>query len=175
MVSRVLSTLGLLALVAGCAPTEDRTWERGTEILIDTGFDPATQEATIAAVDQWNRATRGALDLTVVVGQVSDARPSVFPDASYAVYGRTWMSAELPPRINLDIPAIIEDAPGNVSQATLLVTLHEVGHALGLPHTETGIMAETGLDQPPCLELQAVALLCDRIGCPSGFEATCSD
>lgn len=175
MSAPLAAALASLALVVGCAGGEDRTWRSGTEVQIDSSFDAVTQEATVAAVEQWQQATHGATGLSVSIGDVVDARASIFPDARYSVYGRTWMSVELPPRINLDIPAITRDAPGNVGRATLLVALHEVGHALGLVHTEAGIMADSGLEQPPCLDLHAVSLLCEQIGCPDGFEATCEE
>ena len=144
--------LALLALVAAWPATASNTALSGAEghprvrlpltIELPPVGDAALAAAMRRAVDDWNALAREALGVEVFAVGTSgsaDVRVRLEPAAPAGLMGLTSLQVgeagiiELPVRISLVEPT----ARGQTSREALLyqVLAHELGHALGLPHT----------------------------------------
>jgi hypothetical protein len=104
--------------------------------------DAALDAAAARAVDDWNRVARDAIGVPVFARVDTKAGAQVAvetlpPDArglmGFAVVETADGAIALPVRVVVHAPA----ARGQTSRETILyqVLAHELGHALGLPHT----------------------------------------
>ena len=144
--------VGVLLLAAATAFASD-TGLSGAEghprarlplALYMTSFGDAALDAGAAkAVDDWNRVAREALGVAVFarVGTKTEAQVAVetLPPDPNRLMGFAEVEKDADGAIALPVRVVVHEpaARGQTSRETILyqVLAHELGHALGLPHT----------------------------------------
>ncbi len=152
---------------AGCA---ERAEMGPTDTVgISTNFSAEETEQILAASDEWKLATNGAISLDMRIGLEAVQHSIVAARYLGGLSGKTLKPTD--GRANVTIQLL-----GGLPSAVLKqVTMHELGHALGLDHAEEGIMRERFNDDQPCLTEEDARKMCDVIGCPNGWRGTCEE
>jgi hypothetical protein len=127
-------------------------------VRIDASFTEAEAEAVTAAVDAWCVATDGGVCPGVIVarrdGDAISFRPGALPGSEA---GR-----EMGGQIMIDVEQLARAGDAN---ALTVVAMHELGHALGLPHTPDGLMRKDVTNVPACVDNRALRIVCVEHGC----------
>lgn len=166
--------LTLLVLLGGCAahvteavPATTATLiDYGAEVRVSPDFAPAERTEIDAAFADWDRATGGS------------ARFSLVPTPRHA----PWTLVRAPVkvglgdcdrverRITLDGDAITPAGQPVFSEELRAVTLHELGHAMGLEHGDGELMdPHVGT----CIDQASLVTLCALRPC-AAMVPTCS-
>ena len=161
LLHRVIAALACCLLMA-CGPV-DRI---ELPAHLDTNSLDADREAAVlSAAAEWLKATGGAVDLLGADGEavpVTVADLSRWDGAGVSIDGMTEKRVG-GVAIMLDVAVATE----NVRE----VAMHEIGHALGLPHGP-GLMAPL-LGRPACVDAESLRLVCEVYACGPGAHATC--
>ena len=161
LLERVIAALACCLLMA-CGPVE----RIELPAHLDTSsLDAEREAAVLSAAAEWLEATGGAVDL---MGADGDAVPVTIADlsslapAGMGVDGMTEKRAD-GVIIELDVALALDSIRE--------VAMHEIGHALGLPHGP-GLMAPL-LGRPACVDAESLRLVCEVYACGPGAHATC--
>jgi hypothetical protein len=132
-------------------------------VRVDESFSAEEAAAVIAAVDEWCEATDGGVCPGAIIarrdGDAISLRPGVLA-------GREAGREQLQ-QIMLDVEQLAEvhaDADA-FAHAVKVVAMHEIGHALGLPHASTGLMREDVSNEPACVDERTLAAVCLEYEC----------
>jgi hypothetical protein len=137
----VFSWVSWRAAATQVIPLSSPHWPRGATIRvwIDPSYAPLGATALIEkALLTWTRAGDGRFTLSRAHSR-ADATIAVIFVASDAVYGETAPHVDAAKRVivsaDVAMNAAVPDDPLDARIVVYLTALHELGHALGLPHT----------------------------------------
>lgn len=171
----------LLAIAAaacmGCAPLD-----LVFDMYIDRRFETNEQCLVAEAIERWEIATGGLVDIDTYIGlrttsyphqveRASDAT-SKWRDMSDTAIGVCQNQPNAPAQRGViliwpgRIYEITRDNPERYNTVFLRVALHEIGHHLDLDHTSEGVMAERVSGEAfGCIEQTDVDQFCRHWGC----------
>ena len=158
------SMLFTLLLSAACgSPYHERV---ELPAYLDTSTLDAKHVARVeAAAAEWYMATDGGVDLLVGDGDrvpVTMADLSQMNDAGVTIHHNDRIEIELDDTHATGDPVRLRG-----------IVMHEIGHALGLPHAADGIMYKWSQDKPTCIDADALRLVCEVYRCGPNARSTC--
>jgi|SRR5688500_9488086 len=177
------SWVALFALAAaGCVaePAPEQTVEPLAPIAVSPEFRPAERSEIDSAFRQWLDATGGSVDLAPAA---FGAQPSwTIEREPIERCGDTAHAAgctrRREKRIELDAeriyPVELLERGFDLAEYGLFrtITLHELGHYLGLEHGDGALMNGVATEQPPCIDAETLASYCALREC-AAFAPTC--
>jgi hypothetical protein len=141
-IKTALASLGVM-LTVGCAPELPEG-----PVFVDPSFDAERTEAVVAAIDAWVAATDGGAVLRPVIDKgIGSDFIRVRPRELDGLKGR-------------ERSFLIWIDPDSDAYS---VTLHELGHAIGLGHPSYGLMRSGGSRQG-CIDDRTVRDACEILG-----------
>lgn len=164
-------------------------------LQIDGGFSPESQALIVAAVDEWERATDGIVDLRPVVTDGMTAHVGVTsysPEGRHAILkgdfmddtslGLAGIAAPFSCADNMWINsrAIRKKYQADFATDFKTIVMHELGHHLGLRHAvagETGrsLMQPYHEDETPCIAPADLERFCELYDCEGhDVKTTCT-
>lgn len=158
------SVLFTLLLSSACgSPYHERV---ELPAYLDTSALDANHVARVeAAAAEWYVATGGGVDLLSGDGErvlVTMADLSWRNDIGITLHYGDRIEIELDDTHATRDPELLRG-----------VVMHEIGHALGLPHAEDGIMYKWSQDKPTCIDANALRLVCETYRCGANARSTC--
>lgn len=171
MLLRAVLAAGLLAI--GCGA--DRV-DLPASIAVGDGFTAEQTEAIFSAADAWTQATKGAAKFQFFVGNganIDFATANLDPHTT----GETHVSDAESATIRIDLNAVqfeIDDLEERHPALPVMkdTAMHELGHAFGLPHLQSGLMKAKGYSGA-CVDQLALDAFCGNYNCPTGAAPTC--
>lgn len=171
---RGLLLLVIAMLLVGCSGNEPVPPD--SHMSVSPKFSALEAEAAIDAADQWRTATGGVVDLT----------PSISDDGAIRLYpadgaiddktmGQTDSNGSIADiRINM---LVVRAYAGQKHHSEVEwfhdTVMHELGHALGLPHLSSGLMVAEGYGGG-CVDQVTLDVFCRKYSCPATAAPTCS-
>lgn len=128
-------------------------------VQIDSAFTTTEASAIVGAIDEWCDATDGGVCLEAIIahrdGDAISLRPGDLPGGEA---GR-----EMGRQIMVDVDQLARAFEGDsvsFAYAVKVVAMHEIGHALGLPHAPDGLMQEDVTNAPACIDARTLRAVC---------------
>lgn len=153
-------TIALLVLaMAGCseAPRVELPAHLDTHTL-----SAESESIVLRAADEWYIATGGSVDLTSGAGRAIPVVVGALPENKV---GYTDLQSG-------DFEITLDDQDRSPAKQ-LKIAMHEIGHALGLPHLSQGLMKPR--DGTPCIDSGALEVVCMAYGCGHAAHPTCAE
>jgi matrixin len=146
-----------------------------SDVSISADFSAEDQEVIVEAVDMWREASHGAVDLRLSIGGPSQLE--IVPgslksenedSAKHHVLGMAYDAGPGHYSITIDLEVVAEVSTwrGQTYHHALVTTAaHEIGHALGLPHLDSGLMMANKLFPGETIDSETVEALCSIRDC----------
>lgn len=166
-----LKLLGALLLAATTVGCGDYQHEDECTMYIDpTGMSPEEVDVVVSAVEEWNVALDGLVEMHPVIGtprvgttfphviRVATEKETDYSDHAVAVTMQHITIQLMMPKIRQSPLGALEQLKGT--------TLHELGHHLGLDHSrhEDSLMYPnpSEVDRPTCITQHEVEAICQQ-------------
>ena len=186
----LLLIIVFLFSVGCCAP------HRFPHVLhVDARFTPAEQECIVSAVNEWEKATDGIVEITPVItnGMVTPKHINVYrPDGRHAIFVANFLDdrvlgrADLATRLGLisanniwiNRQSIWKYHPHRYLMFFRMIVMHELGHHLGLNHFKNyryqALMQPYDSEQTPCITPADLQQFCSLYNCKGrNVKTTC--
>ena len=148
-VTKFLHALILLVACQACTQHTSYMLPKDAEIAISDQFSDEKVLEIVEAVDAWQTASQGKLNLRVSIGGhgYMTITPAELP---YPEIGLTTFAHEGPGHTytGMDVAKLDEIEKEDGKPWFKATMMHELGHALGLPHSQTGLMQAEQIPVP---------------------------
>jgi hypothetical protein len=133
-------------------------------VRVDPAFTATEAEAVLAAVDAWCTATDGGVCPGATIARRDGSAISLRPGV---LAGRESGREQLG-QIMVDVAQLADEHADDalaLANAIKVVAMHEIGHALGLPHASEGLMQRDVTDLPACVDGRTLRAVCLEYDC----------
>ena len=176
--------LALLTLpLVGCTGLQEQSFP--VDLYVDSRFSDAEVSIIDTALTEWHEATGGIVEINPIYGYETDCDLlSVYGDVNKVLHYCTssdefTVIVKPDPHIvgvaDWQYVALIVDRMGGSPWLLHAVTLHELGHFVGLPHHEVeGCLMHPLINHTQgCIDDVTVADFCDHYDCNGSEHAMC--
>lgn len=155
----------ILILCIGCTGETKISVDLNSTFVMDSSFSQEEQEQIVQSLFDWEQVTRGIVNMKLIITDTPNLYgplPKIIK--SYDVNNLTGHCNHDANLTTIYINFKVIEM-GNYNGITVKsVTLHEMGHAFGLPHENKGIMIPTFVVQQ-CIDSFTLEQFCDIHHC----------